>query len=128
MFLMKLIKVLAFSLSCFFLSVSAESVSTQDIEVFSNDVSISSDKKTYTYIGNVEIHFDQSALMNSSSKLVKYEKDKVKMSGDVVVTFVSGEAYAEELTINQKGDKVIASTNQLVFRLSPKNDEDTPEI
>jgi len=91
-------------------------------------MSVSRDKNTYTYIGDVEIHFHQSALVQSSSKLVKYEKNKVIMSGDVVVTFVSGKAYADEMTINEKNNKVIATTNQLVFRMSPKNNEDTPEI
>lgn len=124
---MKLFKLSVFLLSCLFLSVSAQSVSTQDIEVFSNDVSVSSDKKTYTYIGDVEIHFNQSALVESKSKLVKYEENNVVMSGDVVVTFVSGKAYAEELMINEQGNKMIATTNQLVFRLSPKDDKQTPE-
>jgi len=122
---MKLFKLFVLSLSCLFLSVSAQSVSNQDIEVFSNDVSVSSDKKTYTYIGDVEIHFNQSALVESKSKLVKYEENNVIMSGDVVVTFVSGKAYAEKLTIHEKGNKMIATTNQLVFRLSSTQGEDT---
>lgn len=124
---MKLFKLFVFSFSCLFLSVSAQNISSQDIEVFSSDVSISSDKKTYTYIGDVEIHFNQSALVQSKSKLVKYEENNVIMSGDVVVTFVSGKAYADELVINEKGNKMIATTNQLVFRLSSSNGEETPD-
>jgi len=110
---MKFIKSLAVLLSCSLLSVSA-----QEIEVFSNDISVSRDKRTYTYIGDVEIHFSKDALIQKKSNLVKYGERQIEMSGDVVVTFVSGVAYADSMKIKYNGDKHIASAEQVVIRVS----------